>query len=297
MKPFLLLAIRAEDAAADNEYESFLAYTGLDERDLRRVRLERRPLGNVDLQEWSGILLGGGPFNSSDPEDSKSPVQRRVEADLRGLLDQVISADFPFLGACYGIGTLGLHQGAVVDRRYAEPIGTIPVTLTGEGRRDTLLRGLPATFDAFAGHKEAISRLPHHAVLLASSPACPVQAFRIGSHVYATQFHPELDAAGLCIRIDVYKNAGYFDPAEAGELMAMARRSSVTHPPEILRRFVRRYADSWPAQAGARPLPPPAVAPPVVRPAGRDDATGRLVAYSAELISLMPSGQGDSAHS
>ena len=30
MKPFLLLAIRAEDAAADNEYESFLAFAGLD---------------------------------------------------------------------------------------------------------------------------------------------------------------------------------------------------------------------------------------------------------------------------
>jgi GMP synthase (glutamine-hydrolysing) len=261
VKPFLLLAIRAEDAAADNEYESFLAYTGLGEKDLRRVRLERQPLGNVDLQEWSGILLGGGPFNSSDPEASKTPVQRRVEADLGGLLDRVISADFPFLGACYGIGTLGRHQGAVVDRRYAEPIGPVPVTLTGAGRRDPLLRGLPATFDAFVGHKEAVSRLPHHAVLLASSPACPVQAFRIGSRVYATQFHPELDAAGLCTRIDVYKNAGYFDPAQAGQLMALARRSSVTHPPEILRRFTRRHADRRPARAEARPLPPPAVSP------------------------------------
>ena len=31
MKPFLLLAIRAEDAAADNEYDSFLTLAGLDE--------------------------------------------------------------------------------------------------------------------------------------------------------------------------------------------------------------------------------------------------------------------------
>jgi GMP synthase (glutamine-hydrolysing) len=242
VKPFLLLAIRADDAAADNEYESFLAFAGLPERDLRRVRLERGPLDGVDLRDWSGILLGGGPFNSSDPEESKSPVQRRVEADLRGLLDRVIAADFPFLGACYGIGTLGGHQGAVVDRRYAEPIGPVPVTLTREGRRDPLLRGLPATFEAFVGHKEAISRLPRHAVLLARSPACPVQAFRIGSHVYATQFHPELDVQGLCTRIDVYKHAGYFDPSQADELKAQAQRSSVTHPPEILRRFARRYA-------------------------------------------------------
>jgi GMP synthase (glutamine-hydrolysing) len=31
VKPFLLLATRAEDAAADNEYEPFLALAGLDE--------------------------------------------------------------------------------------------------------------------------------------------------------------------------------------------------------------------------------------------------------------------------
>jgi len=242
VRPFLLLAIRADDVAADNEYEAFLAFSGLDEGALRRVRLEQRALGEVDPRDWSGILLGGGPFNSSDPEESKSAVQRRVEADLRGLLDRLITADFPFLGACYGIGTLGGHQGAVVDRRYAEPIGAVPVTLTRDGRRDPLLRGLPATFDAFVGHKEAISRLPRHAALLASSPGCPVQAFRIGSHVYATQFHPELDVAGLCTRIDVYKDAGYFDPAEADDVKARARRSSVTHPPEILRGFVRRFA-------------------------------------------------------
>jgi GMP synthase (glutamine-hydrolysing) len=253
VKPFLLLAVRADDAAADNEYESFLACAGLREHDLRRHRLEQRPLGNVDLRDWSGIFLGGGPFNASDPEEQKSPVQRRVEADLRGLLAKVISADFPFLGACYGIGTLGSHQGAVVDRRYAEPIGAVPVTLTREGRRDPLLRGLPTTFDAFVGHKEAISRLPRHAVLLASSPACPVQAFRIGSRIYATQFHPELDAAGLCTRIDVYKHAGYFEPDQADELKAQARRSNVTHPPAILRRFVRRYGQSATARAHARP--------------------------------------------
>jgi len=255
VKPFLLLAIRADDAAADNEYESFLACAGLHERDLRRHRLEQRPLGNVELQDWSGIFLGGGPFNASDPEGSKSPVQRRVEADLRGLFDRVVSADFPFLGACYAIGTLGGHQGAAVDRRYAEPIGAVPVTLTREGRRDPLLAGLPATFDAFVGHKEAISRLPDHAVLLASSPDCPVQAFRVGSAVYATQFHPELDAAGLCTRIEVYKHAGYFDPAQAGELKAQAHRSNVTCPPAILRRFVRRYARTTPARTSAAPRP------------------------------------------
>ena len=241
MQPFLLLSIRADDAAADNEYASFLSLAGLEEGDLRRVRLDRRALGGIDLRDWSGIWLGGGPFNYSDPKESKSEVQRRVEADLRGLLDAVVRADFPFLGACYGIGALGNHQRAVLGRRYAEPVGLVRVALTPPGRRDPVLRELPATFDAFTGHKEAITKLPGHAVLLASSAGCPVQAFRIGSNVYATQFHPELDAEGLCTRIDVYKHAGYFPPTQAEELKALARRSDVRHPPAILRAFVRRY--------------------------------------------------------
>jgi GMP synthase (glutamine-hydrolysing) len=241
VKPFLLLAIRAEDAAADNEYHSFLTLAGLKESELRRVRLEQRALGDVDLRDWSGILLGGGPFNYTDPENLKSQAQRRVEAELSGLLDQVMSADFPFLGACYGIGALGRHQHGVVDRRFAEPVGAIEVILTAPGRRDPLFSQLPATFEAFTGHKEAISRLPGHAVLLATSADCPVQAFRVGANVYATQFHPELDVAGLCTRVEVYKHAGYFEPDQADEIKAQATRSHVTWPPAILRGFVRRY--------------------------------------------------------
>ncbi len=241
MEPILLLSIRADDAAADNEYESFLALAGLGEDELRRVRLDQRALGELDLRDWSGIWVGGGPFNYTDPDENKSPVQRRVEADLNRLLDAVVGSDFPFLGACYGVGALGSHQGAVFDKRYAEPVGTVRVRLTEAGRRDPLLRELPAEFDAFTGHKEAIGELPGHAVLLASSAACPVQAFRVGANVYATQFHPELDAAGICTRVDVYKYAGYFDPSEADEIKALAWRSEISYPPAILRAFVGRY--------------------------------------------------------
>src|SRR6478735_11699920 len=99
MKPFLFLGTRAEDAVADSEYAAVLRCTGLDERDVRRVRLERDPLGAIDLDDWSGIVLGGGPFNSSDPEDIKSVAQKRAEAELRDLAERVIEADFPFLGA------------------------------------------------------------------------------------------------------------------------------------------------------------------------------------------------------
>jgi GMP synthase (glutamine-hydrolysing) len=219
-----------------------LRATGLDEPQLHRVRLEAAPMPPLDLDDYAGVVLGGGPFDSSDPEDAKSATQRRVEAELRRLLDDLVARDFPFLGACYGVGTLGVHQGGVVDRTYGEPIGAVPVTLTAAGRADPLLAGVPDTFDAFVGHKEACRDLPPSAVLLASSPACPVQMFRVRTNLYATQFHPELDLDGIVTRIRIYQHYGYYEPHTMAEIIDHVRGAVVTAPPQILANFVARYA-------------------------------------------------------
>jgi GMP synthase (glutamine-hydrolysing) len=241
VKPFLLLSTRAEDLAADEEYAAFLACTKLPEERLHRFRLEAAPLPPLRLDDYAGIFIGGGPFNSSDPEESKSPVQRRVEWELAGLLDEVVPRDFPFFGACYGVGTLGVHQGGVVDRHYSEPISAVQISLTAEGLTDRLLDGVPERFDAFVGHKEACRVLPSSAVLLASSATCPVQMFRVGRNVYATQFHPELDVPGLLTRIRVYQNAGYFEPSEMNDLIARLTPAVVTEPGRLLANFAALY--------------------------------------------------------
>ena len=245
MRPFVLLATRAEDLAADDEYAAFLRFSGLDEHELLRVRLERDdapPAASLDLDAFSGVILGGSPFTTSIPSGEKSPGQVRVEADVAALLDRVVAEDRPFLGACYGVGTLGVHQGGVVDATFREPIGAVKVELTGDGAVDPLTSALPGSFEAFVGHKEAVTTLPEHAVLLASSATCPVQAFRVGRHVYATQFHPELDVPGLQTRIDVYRDYGYFEPHEAEWIKASAAQATVSEPPRLLQRFVELYA-------------------------------------------------------
>jgi GMP synthase (glutamine-hydrolysing) len=249
--PFLLLSIRAEDAAADDEYAAMMRFAGLDTSGMHRIRMTHRSLGEIDLADWSGIILGGGPYNVSDAADSKSQTQRRVESELLPLIRRIVDDDFPFLGCCYGVGTLGSVVGATVDRTYTEPVGALTVTLTEHGRRDPLFAELPEVFDAYGGHKEGASALPSDLACLAYSADCPIQAFRVGDNVYATQFHPELDVAGLCTRIGVYKHAGYFDPDEADEIKARAARSDVTWPPAILRGFVRRYGQRVPARAQA----------------------------------------------
>lgn len=242
MRPFLVVSIRGEAAAADDELDTVVRFTGLGDSDLHPVNVHASDLPEVDVEDYSGVIVGGGPWNAGDPAEAKSADQRRAEAQLHALLDQVVERRTPFLGCCYGVGLLGLHQGGTLDRSHPEPVGPLSVTLTDAGLEDPLLAGLPRDFAAYGGHKEAIATLPPGAVLLATSDACPVQAFRVGEHAYATQFHPELDLTGVCTRIDVYKHAGYFPPEEAEALKTLSRSVAVEHPMRILATFVARYA-------------------------------------------------------
>ena len=241
MRPFLLLSSRAEDVAAEGEYAAFLRFSGLPPERLRRIRMEAGPLPDLRLDDYAGVFVGGGPFNSSDPPEAKSAVQHRVERELGLLLDEIVERDFPFFGACYGVGTLGVHQGGVIDRAYAEPISAVRIRLTDAGRTDPVLTGMAPEFDAFVGHKEACSVLPRGAVLLASSDACPVQMFRVQENLYATQFHPELDVPGIVTRVHVYQHAGYFPPTEVEALIARLMPALVTEPGRMLANFVARY--------------------------------------------------------
>ncbi|WP_108719069.1 glutamine amidotransferase [Miniimonas sp. S16] len=238
---FVLLATRADETVADAEYEAFARFMGIGQERLRRVRLEAVSMPALDLDAIAGIVVGGSPFTSSDAPATKSDVQVRVETEIAALLTDVCERDVPFLGACYGVGTLGTFLGGTVDTTYGEPVGAVPVTLTDAGRADPLLAGIPDTFQAYVGHKEALRDVPPDCVLLASSTTAPVQMMRFRENVYATQFHPELDRQGIVDRLLAYRYEGYYDPAEVDEVVARVRAADVRHTGQVLAAFAARY--------------------------------------------------------
>lgn len=244
LKPFLILQLRPETEASDDEYQAFLAKGGLTVDQTRRIRLDCEPIPQtLDLDDYSGVIVGGGPGCVSDAPEQKTAVEAQIEAAVMGLMPQICAQDIPFMGCCYGIGVLGCHLGGTVNKtRHAEEVGTSQCALTDDGRQDALLNGLPKEFIAFVGHKEALQDLPEGCVHLISSPNCPYQMIRYGRNVYATQFHPEADSAGFEVRIGVYKNRGYFAPEDAGRLIEMCRAADVHTPEKILRNFVKTYA-------------------------------------------------------
>jgi len=241
MKKILILQLRPEDETTASELESFLQVGGLAAHEVQQIRLDQEPNPEIDLHDYTAILVGGSTFDVSIPEEEKSELQKEIEKFFAGLLDQVVSEDFPFLGVCSGNGLLGKHTGTSISTKYAEPLGTIDINVTEAGTKDPLLKDLPRSFSVFVGHKEACDHTPKGAELLITSEACPVQMFRIKKNIYSTQFHPEADADEFILRIKAYKYSGYFPPSQAEELIDAIKDMKAPISHEILRRFVKRY--------------------------------------------------------
>ena len=77
--PLLYVCVRPQQGAAAAEYESFRAAAHLDEARLAQHDLVREPLPDDVFERYSGFFIGGSPFNVTDPESTKTVVQRRLE--------------------------------------------------------------------------------------------------------------------------------------------------------------------------------------------------------------------------
>ena len=241
-KPVLIIQLRPEDDTSDNEYQAILKYGELSEQQTQRLRIEQNGIPeNISIKDYSAIIVGGSPFDISTPNNKKPAIQHKIEADFKHLLSQVIEQDFPFLGACSGNGLLGSYLGTTISQRYREPVGDVTLAITEQGKLDPLLQGFPDQIDVLLGHKEACDTVPQSATLLMTGDACPVQMFRVGKNIYATQFHPEGDKEGFILRIEAYKHNGYFKLHEVEELTQKLSHASTPYAQLILKRFVQRY--------------------------------------------------------
>jgi GMP synthase (glutamine-hydrolysing) len=242
--PLLYVCVRPQQGAAVAEYESFRAATRLDPDRLAQHDLVREPLPDDVFDRYGGFLVGGSPFNATDPESTKPDVQRRLERDLERIAERAAAAETAALFTCYGIGVVTRHLGGEVSRAFPEDAGPTVVTRTHESGRDPLFGGLATRFTGLTGHKEGSAQPPPGGVLLATNEACPVQAYRVGDRLYATQFHPELSPKAFTERMTVYRDDGYFAANDYDRIAALVLAASVTEPVRMLRAFAQRFGSS-----------------------------------------------------
>jgi GMP synthase - Glutamine amidotransferase domain len=239
--PLLYVCVRPQQGAAAAEYESFRAATRLDPAGIAKHDLVRDPLPADVFERFGGFLIGGSPFNVTDPESTKTDVQRRLEQDLKRIAAAALERTTAALFTCYGIGVVGRLLGGDVSRAYPEDTGPVAVELTPDGQADPLFGGLAHRFTALTAHKEGSGTPPPGAVLLAVNDGCPVQAYRVGDRLYATQFHPEPTTRAFTERMAVYRDDGYFPATEYDVVAGRVLAASVTEPVRLLRAFAKEF--------------------------------------------------------
>ncbi len=136
------------------------------------------------------------------PESVAEFQQNQWSVRLFDYLDDIVDAEIPYLGICYGSQLMAANRGAAVLPNHQKEIGVYDVTLNDAGKADPIFAGFPETFPVFHWHGDTFD-IPEGATKLASAEICANQVFRIGK-CYGAQFHLEADSKKLPIWLEEY---------------------------------------------------------------------------------------------
>lgn len=128
------------------------------------------------------LVVMGGPISVNDVE------RFRYLGDEVALIKKRIERGLPTLGICLGAQLIARALGATVAPMPGPEIGWAPLTLTEAGRASPLRH---LTSPVLHWHGEAFE-LPTGCPSLASTSKCQNQAFAVGAHTLALQFHIEV---------------------------------------------------------------------------------------------------------
>jgi GMP synthase (glutamine-hydrolysing) len=184
MKPVLLLQHLSFDGPA--YLGSWLEREGLRFEVFDSERGHAYP---SSIDAYGALAVLGGEMSANDP----LPPLRQAEA----LILQALGAGLPVLGHCLGGQLMARALGARVHASPAPEIGWHTMRVVDSPNARAWFGDVDEP-TVYQWHSEAFA-LPAGAELLASSAACPHQAFALGPHQLAMQFHVELDSAKLAV--------------------------------------------------------------------------------------------------
>lgn len=197
--------------------------------DVARVYLDE-PL--PDPRAPAAVVVTGSAAMVSDRE----PWSERTADWLR----DAVNAATPVLGICYGHQLLAhAFGGTVEDNPRGRNIGTIDVDFAPDAQREALFAQLGRRVHVPVSHRQAVTRLPPEARLLASAARDPHHAFAIGPRAFGVQFHPEFDADIVRGYIEARHEQLLLEGLDPCALTAAA--TDTPHGAQLLRRFAELF--------------------------------------------------------
>lgn len=143
----------------------------------------------ASMEGYDALWVMGGPMDTWQEEthpwlkDEKAFIREAVEVN-----------GIPYLGLCLGHQLLADALGGQVGPSQTPEIGVMEVQLTEAGAAGVFFDGIPERFDCLQWHSAEVTALPPGAQVLATSPACAVQAMKWSTRAYSTQFHVEIES-------------------------------------------------------------------------------------------------------
>jgi len=137
------------------------------------------------IQPTAALIVLGGSMSAND--DLRHPFLTPLKP-----LSVIPYWQKPPISASAWGATAGRSPGATVVQQRWEELGMHEVTMTQEGGTDPLFADAGSSFITFQWHHDSFD-LPDGTRLLATSAACPNQAFRVGNAGWGLQFHPEVN--------------------------------------------------------------------------------------------------------
>ena len=140
------------------------------------------------LDGFDALWVMGGPMDVW--QEDQHPWLISEKALIK---DAVADRGMPFLGLCLGHQLLAEALGGEVGPSQTPEIGVMDVQMTELGLAGVWLDGAPEIMPCLQWHSAEITRLPEGAEVLATSPACAVQAMSWGPRAFSAQFHVEIE--------------------------------------------------------------------------------------------------------
>jgi GMP synthase (glutamine-hydrolysing) len=148
-------------------------------------------LETIDACAPDLLIVLGGPIGVYDA-DAYPFIQSEIK-----LLKTRLAAKLPTLGICLGAQLMAAALNAkVYPGAHGKELGWTPIRAGSASSPSWFASLLAAELHVLHWHGDTFD-LPAAAVHLAGTSCYPNQAFMLGSHALALQFHPEVTVQGL----------------------------------------------------------------------------------------------------